>query len=1252
MRGIPVEPSCLGQQWQQAVFDNGKTLVISETTQGRLDSLTLIRVGRVAMLWNHARHVIVYERTTRTAPRYTHGEQPDDFEGLAALRKVREYVEILQPRRDYPDFPAGLPYAGPLQRSTFETTVIPVKSTWGRDVENGWVMPLRGPLSPEEEEAFPVPKVFSELARAAGKGEGRIAHRVTNPDVLHFFTSTRDEDGGDTDAWPSFPDVDFPVTERPSQPPLPSAPRFSDLSIQPDAVGVGYGQRRFTVDLAPAEEAANLMHGRPVPGIEARVHNLSLARGKPPVLAPCDSLEALAGRPFAEAEAVLRDGIAELSGSLARLDRGGDATLGQIGQSWSEAQALHKNLANRATALRGTLEKQRSDLEKYAFSWRKEQDLWLERHGASAKRLVERELKPAVETALQTAGDLVGKGQDALKQSLTIDLEGLCRQARGHLDEVSLLPELALEPLRRASRDLRARTEATLAGARVRIDALLSDLEARYAAEGARALEAELFEGLFDVRERLVAFQSQARRLGSEALGVWFGLQRDAAGKPNAVDQIADAVNIACGNVLRELELAIGEIPPLEVGVDWASIRALFGSLEVDVAPLFDKIDAHISKLANVDIEIGGKRYGLLPKDGRSRWKELLDPGASIEKACGAAHDIIEKLKFENVASDLATAHGVLQSFVEKAGEKLATSSPELGAFLDAFGKIESWNSTLGETGDINQPLDAIESALEELGSVLASAGSPVADAAAAAGRAATLLGEHLDALGRRVEGAVLAEARALGRLLPSDGIHLELTRALAEGPVTDALRCTRRLLGYTYDAASALLQATRSSALFNDLGPGVLNSLGVRLPFDRLGDRLLPRLDGLAIGDLFPDFGGLKLAHFLKGLRVPSDPAQEFGWVRVTHGFDKDRLLGWAEVVVDKRFEEEPSLFDLPPFSLRLVRPHFSATSRFEADATGGRHQTSRASLAADWKLCLSNQPVITIKKGVLRHESDGGFGFDFKAKDLELAEPLRFVTDAVSALLPQAEGLTVSPVPPGGISAELNLPLPDLAAGAFTLTGITLHSHFDLLIGQGFEVRAGLWLSKPDRPFGLAVLFLGGGGWFGVDVSYRPPDVFETRLSVGISAGAFVSLNFGVAKGSAGVLFTAGLDFYRSDRTGARGDTSVSLGLLVWGEFSIVGIASAHLRMVLRVTYRNGEMKGHGRMSVRIKICWCFTLEVESEIDLPFDRGGAPRAMPAGTKALSAPRLGTAASVTPVATIERAVDLHLGSLDLVEAA
>jgi hypothetical protein len=384
-----------------------------------------------------------------------------------------------------------------------------------------------------------------------------------------------------------------------------------------------------------------------------------------------------------------------------------------------------------------------------------------------------------------------------------------------------------------------------------------------------------------------------------------------------------------------------------------------------------------------------------------------------------------------------------------------------------------------------------------------------------------------------------------------------------------------------------------------------VLNSLSAELPFDRVRDRLLPRLEGIDLSQLLPDFGGLKLEHLFPDLKAPDD-GSENDWIRIRHGFDKDRLTAFANVDVDKVIDGDPAVFLLPPVSLKLHAPRFVASSRLELSSGGGKSQSTKARIEADWLLCLSDKPVVTMRDATLRYDSDGGFEFDFDSENVVLAPEFDFITKALKELLPQEEGLTLTPIMPAGIRAELGLPLPDLTTGAFTLTGLTLYAFLELQIMDGFEVRTGFWLSKPQRPFGLAVVFLGGGGWVGVEVAYRPPDRFVTRVSIGISAGAFIAVNFGVAHGSAGILFTAGVDFFRDSET-QNGRTLITLGILVWGEFSILGIASASLRLMLSVKYdgSDGSMTGEGVVEVSIKICWCYTLHVNQSVQQRFVGG-----------------------------------------------
>ena len=58
------------------------------TEGGFTRSIRLERIGRVGMLWNHAKHVIVYERTVKTPLRYR-GEDPEV--PIRPLHKMTEW---------------------------------------------------------------------------------------------------------------------------------------------------------------------------------------------------------------------------------------------------------------------------------------------------------------------------------------------------------------------------------------------------------------------------------------------------------------------------------------------------------------------------------------------------------------------------------------------------------------------------------------------------------------------------------------------------------------------------------------------------------------------------------------------------------------------------------------------------------------------------------------------------------------------------------------------------------------------------------------------------------------------------------------------------------------------------------------------------------------------------------------------------------------------------------------------------------
>jgi hypothetical protein len=69
------------------------------------------------------------------------------------------------------------------------------------------------------------------------------------------------------------------------------------------------------------------------------------------------------------------------------------------------------------------------------------------------------------------------------------------------------------------------------------------------------------------------------------------------------------------------------------------------------------------------------------------------------------------------------------------------------------------------------------------------------------------------------------------------------------------------------------------------------------------------------------------------------------------------------------------------------------------------------------------------------------------------------------------------------------------------------------------------------------------------------------------------------------------------------------------MWGEFSILGIASAGVRIVLRITYEKGGMRGVGTLNVSIKICWCYTLHVNRTVQKQFSGSSTTKSRALGS-------------------------------------
>ncbi|MCF0075659.1 hypothetical protein LZD49_34625 [Dyadobacter sp. CY261] len=198
-----------------ARFNNDKTIIKSTTSLGRTHFYAVERIGRIGVFWNKAKHVIEYERTVVPSKQFRNTENV----GRVIMRKVREFVEILEPERNYPEFGAEPSSAGSILGTRFKSKKIPVSSSWGRDVSRrdqtepiGWEVPLWNPNA--DKSIYLFPQIMLSVLASKESQLTDVLCNLVNPENLYFYTDTRPSVGDKlitaaTDEWPSVLDVDY-----------------------------------------------------------------------------------------------------------------------------------------------------------------------------------------------------------------------------------------------------------------------------------------------------------------------------------------------------------------------------------------------------------------------------------------------------------------------------------------------------------------------------------------------------------------------------------------------------------------------------------------------------------------------------------------------------------------------------------------------------------------------------------------------------------------------------------------------------------------------------------------------------------------------------------------------------------------------------------------------------------------------------------------------------------------------------------
>ena len=216
-----------------------------------------------------------------------------------------------------------------------------------------------------------------------------------------------------------------------------------------------------------------------------------------------------------------------------------------------------------------------------------------------------------------------------------------------------------------------------------------------------------------------------------------------------------------------------------------------------------------------------------------------------------------------------------------------------------------------------------------------------------------------------------------------------------------------------------------------------------------------------------------------------------------------------------------------------------------------------------------------IPFKRLYFRATSGAKTEIDVDLGELEWLGVLGFV-DKLRQLIP-SDGFSDPPsvaVDTQGISAGFSLVLPNVAVGVFNLSNMSMAADVKLpFVGDAPSV--GFSFCSRERPFTVAVLFLGGGGFFGLRLSPKKVVLLEAAVEF----GATLALDFGVASGSVSCM--AGV-YLRLEAD----DGSLTGYLRIRGEVDVLGLISACIEMYMGLTYEFGSGKVLGRATITVEV------------------------------------------------------------------
>jgi hypothetical protein len=1188
--------TALGGNGRQMVgFQNNLTRIYGDVHLGRAYRYKVERIGRIGCFWNVAKHVVVYERRVAPSSQFAKPEQQLQEIGWPYIRKVEEFVEIIDDKLDFPPAPEpGSPV------STAQTAVLRsrcacvtgmqfqpgqrfnVSSDWGIDVGDwGWKIPLWDPAeSKKNPRVYPEPNFHARMAPHDSRDREYELQRFRKPQQVFFVTMTRVPDGsggkpdGDPRKWPPLPGIDMvnlgdpiPATDYAGGDPRQyTAPEGS--------CSVGFAP--ITFDLDPPASPVNLTQGRGNAPIAVQLRTITVSRSvdstRPLPAVNWNNVGSAADSQFAALQA-LEGRLTDLFKVLLRefpIGQFLDPGLGQRIKARVDSliDKELKQLIDDTTSLRAQLAI--GPFNTAAFK-RKTQDI----EQQALTRVLGR-----IDDAVKQAEDEVALRIQALRNATSFNAEearNIILDTGARIAETLLLIGSAPNQSARYVFQMTGRLEIYIDQAKAEFPTALQRIK-DFAARGETSLadcQRQLrvdFAWLQTAEDDF--FRSSSRYLPTgmaDSLSAW---RRELNSYFGLFDRQFTAVIAAVNKTDFVVKLNAVALPALDDLTQVKGFLAKCSSFATDQANDWSAL------VGRLNGQISGT-YAAITRP----WLDAI--AAARTKALANINDF--DTAYQALLAVVKQANSGIHKTLKDSAQTALDAADKTSAMLDsAFAEFKTQlDGAAAKLRDIVQKLanniDQMQAELIRYKNQLVSSARDWAEHCA----------------GPLIDGFSKSAAYQAG------DTALRLIRAVGDPPRTAQMKFEQSELGYYFKQA---LPGVNLSPAYMALDQGAaalaaLKPLGLRLPCSQVLDQFIPStLKNFDFKTIFPNFAGIDFSNLLPGIKVPD--FLDSSHVKVTHGLDREKRRAFGKAEINFKLDKPATILDIGPVKLSVPTADFQSTVSFGAGLSGIDERQVSGSLQGDWALALAGTDLITLGDAKLLFTDHGGIHFDIDPLKVRLPEFLNFVTEALKGLIDPDSGLSFGAVP-GGFQCVLDLPVPDTSALTSGISGLSLSASLALLFQGDFTIQIGCAIGKPDKPFNVAFFILGGGGYCFAAVEFTPSTGrFVCLIDLRITASASLSIALGPIRGGVYVYLGVTASF----RSGG-GASSFGVIFIIRGDVSICGIISAYVALTLSATYTSAEkaVRGEGRLDMEVKICWCFTFKIHQSVSYTLHLGGS---------------------------------------------